>query len=82
MTVEEAIKVLSKVTLADLRLRGEKHQIVVGCKGYARSVLNAVGLRGQDLLPPQEQDRIAAKKRDKMAQVVTNWEQPSSVNLG
>lgn len=74
LTVEEAIKALSRISIADLRLKGEKYQIVVGVKGYGRSVLNAVGLRGQDLLPHQERLRISAKKCAKMAKVVTNWE--------
>lgn len=55
LTVEEAIKALEQVTIANLDLRGEPHQIVCGTsKPYARKVLNAVGLTGyKNLLPSQ-----------------------------
>ncbi|NCO45213.1 MAG: hypothetical protein GW890_01700, partial [Vibrio sp.] len=54
LTVEEAIESLKQITIADLRLRGETHQIVMGInKRYARSVLNAVGLDNKYLLPSQ-----------------------------
>ena len=55
LTVEEAINALKQITIANLRLKGETHQIVMGInKRYARSVLNAaVGLDNRYLLPSQ-----------------------------
>lgn len=55
LTVEEAIKSLKQVTIAELRLKGENHHIVAGTnKRYARSVLNAVGLTGYKYLLPSQ----------------------------
>ncbi len=55
LTVEEAIKSLRQVTIADLRLKGETHQIIAGThKRYAKSVLDAVGLRGYKYLLPSQ----------------------------
>jgi hypothetical protein len=52
---EEAINALEQITIADLRLKGEVHQIVAGTnKQYARSVLNAVGLGGYKYLLPSQ----------------------------
>lgn len=62
LTVEEAIQSLQQVTIANLNLRGEAHQIVCGStKPYARSVLNAVGLTGyKKLLPSQVSNKNSA----------------------
>jgi len=55
LTVEEAIKSLEAVTIVDLRLKGETHQIIAGThKRYAKSVLDAVGLRGYKYLLPSQ----------------------------
>jgi transposase len=55
LTVEEAIKALEQVTIADLRLKGECHQIVAGTnKRYVKSILNAVGLTGYKYLLPSQ----------------------------
>lgn len=54
LIVEEAIQSLSQITIAELNLKGEKHQIVSGTRRYARNILNAVGLGGcKNLLPNQ-----------------------------
>jgi transposase len=52
LTVEEALKSLEQVKIAELKLNGEKHQIVTGAKYYAGSVLNSVGLSGYKKLLP------------------------------
>lgn len=52
LTVEEAIKSLEQVKIAELSLKGEKRQIVTGAKYYAAAVLKSVGLGGyKNLLP-------------------------------
>ncbi|MBI5554834.1 MAG: hypothetical protein HY920_03130, partial [Elusimicrobia bacterium] len=62
LTVEEAIKSLGQVKIAELKLKGEKRQIVTGAKYYAGlpvrvrtqtgAVLKSVGLSGyKNLLP-------------------------------
>lgn len=52
LTVEEAIKSLEQVKIAELKLKGEKHQIVTGAKYYAGSVLKSVGLSGYKKILP------------------------------
>ena len=55
LTVEESIESLKQVTIADLRLKGETHQIVMGTnKRYASKVLYAVGLTGYKCLLPSQ----------------------------
>ncbi|MFH1200819.1 MAG: IS1634 family transposase [bacterium] len=52
LTVEEAITSLEQVKIAELKLKGEKRQIVTGAKYYAGAVLKSVGLSGyKNLLP-------------------------------
>ena len=52
LTVEEAIKSLEQVKIAELKLNGEKRQIITGAKHYAGAVLKSVGLSGyKNLLP-------------------------------
>ncbi|OIO34758.1 MAG: hypothetical protein AUJ70_00240 [Candidatus Omnitrophica bacterium CG1_02_40_15] len=52
LTVEEAIKSLEQVKIAELKLNGERRQIVTGAKYYAGAVLKSVGLSGyKNLLP-------------------------------
>ncbi len=52
LTVEEAIKSLEQIKIAELKLNGEKRQIVTGAKYYAGAVLKSVGLSGyRNLLP-------------------------------
>ncbi|MFH1777547.1 MAG: IS1634 family transposase [Candidatus Omnitrophota bacterium] len=52
LTVEEAIKSLEQVKIGELKLKGEKRQIVTGAKYYAGAVLKSVGLCGyKNLLP-------------------------------
>jgi transposase len=52
LTVEEAIKSLEQVKIAELKLNGEKRQIVTGARYYAGAVLKSVGLSGyKNLLP-------------------------------
>lgn len=52
LTVEEAIKSLGQVKIAELKLKGEKRQIITGAKYYAGAVLKSVGLYGyKNLLP-------------------------------
>jgi len=52
LTVEEAIKSLEQIKIAELKLKGEKHQIVTGAKYYAGAVLKSIGLSGyKNLLP-------------------------------
>lgn len=52
LTVEEAIRSLEQVKITELRLAGEKYQIVTGAKKYAASVLNSVGLGGYKRMLP------------------------------
>lgn len=55
LTVEDAIKALRQITIVDLKLNGETHQIIAGIKKmYARMVLNAVGLAGYKYLLPSQ----------------------------
>ena len=52
LTVEEAIKSLEQVKIAELKLNGERRQIITGAKHYAGAVLKSVGLCGyKNLLP-------------------------------
>jgi transposase len=63
LTVEEAIKALQQVTIADLRLKGEPHQIVTGTnKRYVSSILKAVGLTGYKYLLPSQISSYRGKK--------------------
>lgn len=50
--VEEAIKCLEQIKIAELKLNGEKYQFVTGAKHYANSVLKSVGLSGYKKLLP------------------------------
>ncbi len=52
LTTEEAIKSLEQIKIIELKLNGEKHQIVTGAKYYAGSVLKSVGLSGYKKLLP------------------------------
>ena len=62
LTVEEAIKSLRQVTIADLRLKGESHQIVAGVnKLYAKKVLDATGLTGYKNLFPSRMGSYTGK---------------------
>jgi transposase len=52
LTVESAIKSLHEIKIAELKLNGEKRQIVTGAKHYAGAVLKSVGLSGYKSLLP------------------------------